>query len=369
MSVLDELHMRAALELAQKGYGKTSPNPMVGALLVKNNVVIGRGWHRKAGAAHAEIEAIRDARRQDHMLKGATLYVTLEPCCTVGRTPPCTEAIIESGIKKVVVGAVDPNPKHSGRAFRILKKHGIEVRKGVLADQVNELNAAFYHWVKSGTPYITLKSAMTLDGKIATSSGESKWITGQLARRKSLKLRAGSDAILVGVSTILEDDPSLLARGKRGGVSLRRIILDTNARTPLNSQVVSDGFGHDTLIVVSREAPARKVSALRKKVRIIQASEKQGKIDIVWLMNLLGKENVLSVLVEGGGEVSASFLGEGLVNEIAFFYAPKILGGDDSRPAVAGLGVERNGLFRNLKKVKWSKIGPDLLLTASVCEA
>ena len=361
--------MRAALELAQKGYGKTSPNPMVGALLVKNNVVIGRGWHRKAGGTHAEIEAIRDARRQDHMIKGATLYVTLEPCCTVGRTPPCTQAIIESGIERVVVGAVDPNPKHSGRAFRILKKHGVEVRKGILVDQINELNDAFYHWVKSGTPYIALKSAMTLDGKIATSSGESKWITGQLARRKSLRLRAGSDAILVGVNTILEDDPSLLARGKRGGVSLRRIILDTNARTPLNSQVVSDGFGLHTLIVVSRKAPARKVSALRKKVRIIEAPEKQGKIDIVWLMKLLGKENVLSLLVEGGGEVAASFLSEGLVNKVAFFYAPKIIGGDGSRPAVAGLGIHRNGLSRDLKNVRWSKLGPDLLLTALVREA
>ena len=361
--------MRAALELARKGYGRTSPNPMVGALLVKDSVVIGKGWHRKAGGAHAEVEAIRDARRRDYNIKGATMYVTLEPCCTVGRTPPCTQAIIESGIERVVVGVIDPNPKHSGRSLRVLKKQGVEVCKGVLADQINELNAHFNHWVKTKTPYITLKSAMTLDGKIATSSGESKWITGESARRESLMLRKGSDAILVGVNTVLEDDPSLLTRGKRGGIPLKRIILDSKARTPLGSQVITDAFAVDTVIVVSRNASSRKIVALRKKVRVIEAPERRGKIDIIWLMKRLGKEDLLSLLVEGGGEVAASFLRDGLAHKVAFFYAPKVIGGDDSRSAVAGRGVHRNGISRDLKNVRWSKLGPDLLLTAIVREA
>ena len=356
--------MSVALELARKGYGRTSPNPMVGAVLVKGRAVIGKGWHRNAGGAHAEIEAIRDACRQDYNIKDSTLYITLEPCCTAGRTAPCTQAIIESGVIRVVIGAIDPNPKHSGRAFHILKKAGIEVRKGVLAKAANELNAAFNHWVSSKTPYTTLKSAMTLDGKIATSSGESKWITGEGARREGLRLRKGSDAVLVGINTVLADDPGLLARGKRGGVPLRRIILDSKARTPPDSRVVSDEFSVHTNVVVLRGASSRSVLALRKKVKVIEAPERRGKIDLKWLMKRLGKEGVLSVLVEGGGEVNASFLQENLAHKIAFFYAPRIIGGADSHPAVAGLGVSSVKRFSELTNIKWRRFGSDLLLTA-----
>jgi diaminohydroxyphosphoribosylaminopyrimidine deaminase/5-amino-6-(5-phosphoribosylamino)uracil reductase len=202
MTSADEKHMRAALDLARKGYGRTSPNPMVGAVLVKGRAVIGEGWHRKAGGPHAEIEALNAARRHDYNVKDSTLYVTLEPCSTSGRTPPCTEAILDARIKRVVVSATDPNPNHAGKAFQILHRAGIEVTKGVLKKEAVELNVAFNHWITRGTPLVTVKAAMTLDGKIATESGESKWITGEAARREGLRLRKGTDAIVVGIETV-----------------------------------------------------------------------------------------------------------------------------------------------------------------------
>ena len=364
MSEVDEQYMLTALRLARKGYGRTSPNPMVGAVLVKGRTIIGKGWHRIAGGAHAEIAAIQEARQNDHNIKGSTLYVNLEPCCSTGRTPPCTQAIIDSGIVRVVVGAVDPNPSHSGRAFRVLKKSGIEIRKGVLGNESNGLNAAFNHWITSHTPYVILKSAMTLDGKIATVSGESKWITVEKARGESLHMRKGSDAIIVGVKTVLVDDPSLLARGKRGGVRLRRVILDSKARTPLSAKVVSDENSAQTTVVALRGASSRRIVALRRKVNVIQAPERKGRIDLKWLMKRLGKEGVVNLLVEGGGEVNGSFLDNNLAHKIAFFYAPKIVGGTDSCVALAGVGAPDLGRTRILHNAEWRRMGPDLLLTA-----
>src|SRR5580658_2037588 len=233
-----DLHfMRLALRLARRGFGHTSPNPIVGAVLVRDGAVLGRGWHHRAGEAHAEIEALRDARRRTGSAEGAsgaTLYVTLEPCSTQGRTPPCTEAIIAAGIGRVVAAATDPNPAHAGRGFELLRRAGLEVSDGLLAQEAAEMNEAFAHWIVHRTPLVTVKAGMSLDGKIATVTGESRWITGEKARRLAMKLRAGSDAILVGVKTILADDPSLTVRlagfkEKRW----RRIILDPRARTPL----------------------------------------------------------------------------------------------------------------------------------------
>ena len=203
----DAVFMRLALRLAQRGYGATSPNPMVGAVLVKGGKIIGRGWHRRAGQPHAEIEALRDAQKRGHNPRGATLYVTLEPCCTHGRTPPCTDAIITAGIKRCL-GATDPNPKHAGKGFKILRRAGIKLFTEFWAMNARRLNEAFNHWIVHRTPFVTVKAAMTLDGKIATASGESKWITGEKARAHGMKLRQGSDAILVGINTILADDPS-----------------------------------------------------------------------------------------------------------------------------------------------------------------
>src|SRR5258708_2693494 len=208
-------YMRSCLRLARRGYGATSPNPMVGAVLVKSDKILGRGWHRQAGQPHAEIEALDDARRRGHNPGGATLYVTLEPCCTQGRTPPCTAALINHGIRRVVVGAIDPNPRHAGRGLGILRRAGLTVEQGVLGAECEHLNEPFNHWIQHRLPFVTIKAAMTLDGKIATPSGESQWITGEPARAHAMKLRAGADAILVGINTILADDPALTVRGPR----------------------------------------------------------------------------------------------------------------------------------------------------------
>jgi diaminohydroxyphosphoribosylaminopyrimidine deaminase/5-amino-6-(5-phosphoribosylamino)uracil reductase len=287
----------------------------------------------------------------------------------------------------VVIGTTDPNPKHAGRAFNILRRAGIEVagssrrddrtaQRAVpteLADECARLNEAFNHWIVHRTPFITVKAAMTLDGKIATAGGESKWITSEPARASGMKLRQGADAILVGVNTILADDPGLTARSQNKHLRLRRIILDSLARTPLDAKVVCDKFASLTTIVVSRRTPKSRVAALAKRVNVIVAPTansklkiKNLKLDLGWLLKKLGAENITSLLVEGGGEVNASFLLGGLAQRVAFFYAPKILGGRDARKAVAGAGAKSLAEALQLRDVEWKRIGPDLLLTALV---
>ena len=380
--------MRLALKLARRGYGATSPNPMVGAVLVRGGRILGRGWHHRAGLPHAEIEALQDAKKHGHNPRGATLYVTLEPCSTHGRTPPCTEAIKVAGIKKVVVGTTDPNPKHAGRAFKILRRAGIDVSHGILADECARLNEAFNHWIVHGSPFVTVKAGMTLDGKIATANGESRWITGAQARACGMKLREGMDAILVGVNTILLDDPLLTFRPAKKTATqkqLRRIVLDPMARTPLKARVVRDALAHLTTIVVSKNAPKSRVDALAKRVNVLVAPfyEESGRglphsktqartrgsgylLDLRWLLKKLGRENVTSLLVEGGGETNARFLFNGLAQRVAFFYAPKILGGSDSRKGVAGNGVTKLSDAIRLHEVEWKKIGDDLAMTARI---
>ena len=412
--------MRIALRLARRGYGTTSPNPMVGAVLVKDGKIIGQGWHHRAGEPHAEVEAIREAQRRGNNTRGATLYVTLEPCSTFGRTPPCTDIIKAAGVKRVIVGATDPNPKHRGRAFKILRRAGIKVmalgkwegraRHSVradpglakqrraedcvpyqkLAEECARLNEAFNHWIVHHTPFVTVKAAMTLDGKIATASGESKWITGEKGRAYGMKLRQGADALLVGINTILADDPSLTPRSQKSEVRsqnerkrLRRIILDSHARTPLIARVVRDEHAALTTIVVGQAAPKNRVAALAKRVKVLIAptvgrvvhtapglraedSPPHQQIDLRWLLKRLGGENVTHLLVEGGGEVNASFLLGGLAHRVAFFYAPKILGGRDARRAVAGEGASRLNEILQLRETEWRRLGPDLLLTARV---
>jgi diaminohydroxyphosphoribosylaminopyrimidine deaminase / 5-amino-6-(5-phosphoribosylamino)uracil reductase len=389
--------LREAMRLAKRGYGTTSPNPMVGAVLVKNGKIIGRGWHHRAGLPHAEIEALRDAEKRSQSARGATLYVTLEPCCTHGRTPPCTDAIIAAGIKRVVVGATDPNPKHAGKGFKILQKAGIAVNwwgerpreprslpvingsRGrsphqKIAEECMKLNEAFNHWIVHRTPFVTVKAAMTLDGKIATASGESKWITGEAARAFGMKLRRGSDAILVGVNTVLADDPALTVRSASIKQPMpRRIVLDSQARTPLTARIASDEFAANTTIVVGKNAPQNRVAALAKRVNVLVAALKKSKIqnpksaiDLRSLLKKLGAQNVASLLVEGGGEVNASFLLGGFAQRVAFFYAPKILGGRAARKAVAGDGCKKLDQALQLGEVEWRKLGEDLLLTARV---
>lgn len=370
--------MRRALRLARRGFGTASPNPMVGAILVKGGKIIGQGWHHRAGLPHGEIEALNDARKRKFNPKGATLYVTLEPCSTHGRTPPCTEAIIAAGIQRVVIGTIDPNPRHAGKALKILKRAGIEVATVAtidpgLAKDCERLNEAFNHWIVHRTPFITVKAAMTLDGKIATASGESKWITSETSREFAMNLRLGVDAIVAGVNTILNDNPSLTLRlGKRAAPKqLRRIILDSQARTPLTSKVVSDEFASQTTVVVTADAPESRVGALSKRVNVLvvpRPKSKQQKAipPLPWLLKKLGAENIASVLVEGGGEVNGSFLLGGLAQRVAFFYAPKIVGGRDARKAVAGEGVQSLKEVIGLREMEWRKLGRDLFMTARV---
>jgi diaminohydroxyphosphoribosylaminopyrimidine deaminase/5-amino-6-(5-phosphoribosylamino)uracil reductase len=361
---------------------------MVGAVLVRGGRIIGRGWHRRAGEPHAEIEALTDAQQHGHSTKGAALYVTLEPCCTHGRTPPCTQAIIQAGIKRVAVGAMDPNPRHCGRGFTLLRRAGLGVSHGILAKDCEELNEAFNHWIVHRTPFVTVKAAMTLDGKIATAAGESKWITGREARDWGMKLRQGADAILVGINTVLADDPSLTFRPpgaeiRRGHSAaslprLRRIVLDAQARTPLTAKVVKDNLSGLTTIVVSKLAAKSRVAALRKRVRVLvgplqrrwrrSSRQRPLSLDLKWVLQKLGSEEVASLLVEGGGEVNASFLLQGLAQRVAFFYAPKVLGGRDSRLGVAGHGATRLEEALSLSDLHWRWLGTDLMLSARISQ-
>jgi diaminohydroxyphosphoribosylaminopyrimidine deaminase/5-amino-6-(5-phosphoribosylamino)uracil reductase len=386
----DEKFMRRALALARKGYGGTSPNPVVGAVLVKNGKIIGQGWHKRAGEPHAEINAIANALatvgpvpspgdlrpstgKRISFLRGATLYVTLEPCSTCGRTGPCTSAILEAGIKRVIAAAPDPNPKHSGAGFDLLRKSGVEVITGVLEEEARQLNEAFNHWIVHRTPFVLLKSAMSLDGRIATVSGESKWITGERARARGMRLRAGADAIVAGVNTIVRDDPSLTLRPVRGlkipeWKKLRRIVLDPEGRTPPDSKVLRDEQAELTTIVITSLASARSVAGLTGRAQIIVAprSGKGRTIDLKWLMKNLGGADVTSLLVEGGGETHAAFLEQGIGHRVCFFYAPMIIGGRAAARSVGGSQTlnERAGI--RLMNPVWERLGGDLLLNAAI---
>jgi len=362
--------MRRALQLAGRGRGRTSPNPCVGAVIVRGDTVLGEGWHKRAGTAHAEVAALDEAKKRRARVKGATLYVTLEPCSTTGRTPPCTGAIIAAGIRRVVIGALDPNPDHAGRAPGLLKRHGIKVDTGVLADRCCDLNESFNHWIVHRRPFVVLKAAMTLDGKIATKAGESKWITGPEAGRQAMRLRQESDAILVGSNTILADDPSLTCRAYRDATKvskhIRRIVLDTHARTPLSAKVVADECAADTVIVIGKDASKKRVERLQRRVEVWSAPLRNQRIDLKWLLRRLGREPITNVLVEGGGEVNGSFIDAGLVNRVAFFYAPKILGGFTSKRGVAGKGFEKLAQLPRVKDGRWRQLGDDLYFTGLV---
>lgn len=369
--------MRRALELAAMGRGCTSPNPMVGAILVDdNNQLLGEGWHKRAGEAHAEINALDDAHRRGNNPQGSTLYVTLEPCSTQGRTGPCVEAIIKAGIRRVICSAVDPNPKHQGRGLEVLRAAGIEVVSGILEEESKNLNCVFNHWIIQQIPFVTLKSSMSLDGKIATATGESKWITGAEARAHAMLFRAQADAILTGVNTVLADNCALTVRSvaginithKRQETSpLRRIILDSKARTPLDAQVVSDQWRSLTTIVVTASAPKERVQQLREQVQVwCVESDSDGHPLLLDVLRRLGSESVSHLLVEAGGTLSESFLHQRLVQRIHFYYAPKIIGGKKAPSGVGGQGIHHLSEAVTIVHPEWTKLGADLLLSANV---
>ena len=322
----DEQFMKEALRLALRGAGMTSPNPLVGAVVVKQGAVIGRGYHRELGGPHAEINAIRDAGGS---CAGATLYVTLEPCNHHGLTPPCTRAIIEAGISRVVFGMRDPNPDVSGGGGECLGREGIEVRAGVFEPECRRINQPFIKYVTTGVPYVTLKAAATMDGFIAASSGDSKWITGGLSRRFAHRLRSLSDGVLVGIGTVLADDPLLTVRlrGKKNRREPFRIILDGGLRIPVESQLVRSASAGPVLVICRQDAPARKERALvGADIDVIRVPAMDSGLDLAWVLKALGEKRISSILVEGGGRVLGSFLEGGLADDFHFFYAPKILG-------------------------------------------
>src|SRR4030066_1462997 len=343
----NEFYIRRAIRRAAKARGRTSPNPMVGAVIVKNGEIISEDFHRKPGTSHAEALAIEKAGEK---AKGSTLYVSLEPCChTEKRTPPCTRAIINAGIKRVIIGMRDPNPKVSGRGILELQRAGIVVKSGILEDKAKKLNEIYIKYITSGRPFVILKIAMTLDGKIATPEGQSKWITGENARRIVHRLRSRVDAIMTAIGTVKADDPQLTARVK-GGKNPRRIVIDPDLKIPVDAKILQmppetiiiARNSEDSSLSITREQSAVKEKTLLDKgVQIIKYEGK--KVNLDWLMKKLGRREITSVLIEGGSSLNAHALEDGIVDKVMFFIAPKIIGGEKSFPAVGGK------TFRNLE--------------------
>lgn len=330
----DERWMSRAIALARKGEGLTRPNPPVGAVLVKNGRCIGEGYHHRAGGAHAEINALRKAGDK---ARGATLYVTLEPCSTWGRTPPCTDAILKIGIRRVVVGTVDPNPKHAGRGAHLLRRAGVEVEIGVCGAICAELIEPFAMLQKKRRPFVTLKLGSTLDGRIADATGRSRWITDAESRREGHKLRCRVDAILVGRNTAQMDDPSLLPNPSHGRRPLR-VVLDASGKVPLRSRLFTDGFTAQTLVFTSARSPrAYRESLSRRGVEVLLLPARQGRFSMRDVLATLGRRGILHVLCEGGGVLAGSLIREKRADEAWFFFAPCILGGD-ATPSVGGKG-------------------------------
>ncbi|WP_182187323.1 bifunctional diaminohydroxyphosphoribosylaminopyrimidine deaminase/5-amino-6-(5-phosphoribosylamino)uracil reductase RibD [Pectinatus frisingensis] len=335
----DERYMQTAINLAKNAVGRTSPNPMVGAVIVKNNRIIGCGWHKKAGTPHAEIHALQAA---GELSQGATLYVSLEPCSHFGRTPPCCDAVIKAGIKRVVVAITDPNPKVSGRGIKKMRDAGLEVVTGVLENEAAKLNEVFFKWIETGFPFITIKSAMSLDGKTATASGQSKWITNEASRTYGHHLRDINDAIMVGINTIIADNPTLTTRLAAGGKNPIRIIADSTGRIPLDAAVLNDNAAL-TLVVVTAKASPLKIAALKAKknvdVIIADAAETAG-INLTDLFKQLAQREICSILIEGGATLIGNIVEEKLADKAYFFIAPKIVGGKSAKSAVEGPGIK-----------------------------
>lgn len=372
---VDQQHMTLALHLAAKGRGRTSPNPMVGAVVAAGNRIVGQGYHRRAGGPHAEILALRAAGRRS---RGATLYVTLEPCCHEGkRTPPCVPALIESDLKRVVVAMQDPNPSVSGRGINLLRRAGMRVSVGCLRSKAEQLNETYCHWIMTGRPHVFLKAAMTLDGKIATASGESRWITGAEARRDVHRMRSQVDAIMVGIGTILKDDPLLTARpaGRAGGTTQPRqplrVILDSRLRIPEEARVLSLRKGTSdltgTLIATTEKASKRRIDHLRARgISVLVLPTQDGHVSLSACLNRLGQLGVSSVMIEGGGQLNASALREKLVNRVRFYMAPSLLGGQESKGVIGGHSPRRLAEAVPLTDMRIRRVGKDVVIEGRI---
>lgn len=364
----EEQFMKRAIELAKQGVGWTAPNPLVGAVVVKNGRVIGEGYHRKCGELHAERNALAACTEDP---AGATLYVTLEPCCHYGKTPPCTEIIIEKKIAKVVIGSRDPNPKVAGKGARILREHGINVVEDYMREACDALNPVFFHYITTKTPYVVLKFAMTLDGKIATRTGASKWITGEAARNHVHQLRGRYAGILAGIDTVLADDPMLNCRID-GAHQPLRIILDSHLRIPMGSRLVRSAKEYPLLIVCNestrdREEGTNRIQKLEEAgAKVWTLPEKNGHPDLNVLMQRLGEEKIDSVLIEGGGTVNEAVLKAHIVHHVYAYIAPKIFGGEDAKTPVEGSGIRLPQECAKLRLAKITVLLNDMLLEYDV---
>jgi len=350
----DRDYIRRTIRLARKAAGRTSPNPMVGAVIVKSGRIIAEDFHRAPGTPHAEALVLAAAGPR---ARGSVLYVNLEPCChTNKRTPPCTRAIIASGVKKVVVAIEDPNPQVSGRGIRELRSAGIEVLTGVLEDEAGRLNEAYFKFITRRVPLVTLKVAMTLDGKIAMPSGESKWITGERARRLVHRMRASVDAVITAVGTVLADDPELTARF-RGGKNPVRVVIDPELKVPPGARILKTP--PETLIVTGRRSSKRLDELGGKGVKLLLYDKG---LNLQWLMERLGRMDFTSVMIEGGSSLASHALEDGVVDKVVFFIAPKIIGGRDSYPAVGGRACASLAEAYRLRDVKVRTVGGDILV-------
>lgn len=357
-----KIFMRKTLELAEKGRGSTNPNPMVGAVVVKNGKVIASGYHRRVGALHAEAIALKKAGKK---AKGAELYVNLEPCAHIGRTPPCTDAIIKGGIKKVYCAMIDPNPLNNGRGLKLLKKNRIPVSVGLLEDEARRLNEVFIKYMTKKMPFVTLKMAESLDGKIATKNRDSKWITSEESRRYVYRLREEADAVLVGVNTVIKDNPILTSRTKRSPL---KIILDADFKVPENARIFSRSSPALSIVAIlktslGKKSSSKKIKRLNKKgVLVIPLPGERDRINLNRLLKELAEFEVAHLLVEGGGDTAAGFLENRLVDRVLFFIAPKIIGGRDAISSVEGEGVTKVNKAIGLKNIVIERKGEDLLV-------
>lgn len=360
---MDEFYMREALRIAAYASGRTTPNPLVGAVIVKDNRIVGQGWHRKAGTEHAEIHALHQA---GELAKGADIYVTLEPCSHYGKTPPCCQAIIKAGIKRVIVAMTDPNPLVAGNGLKELKTAGIEVVEGVCRDEAEKLNEVFLKWIVHKMPFVVVKTAMTLDGKIATVSGDSKWITNEKSRKFVHQLRDLYDGILVGIGTVLADNPTLTTRLDHLGKNPVRIIVDSKARIPLDSIVITDKSAHTILAVTERASQEKIAALLQVGIEVIMTKEKADRVDLSDLLKILAEKNICSILVEGGSRINYSFFVEHLVDKVHCFIAPKIIGGTDAASPVGGKGTFYMKDAYQLNDITTERFDEDILITGYV---
>jgi len=358
---MNEMYMKRALELAKKGIGYTNPNPLVGAVIVKNTEIIGEGYHMKYGGNHAEVNAFLNATQD---VKGATLYVNLEPCSHFGKTPPCANTIVDKGIKKVFVGIMDPNPKVAGKGIEILRNNGIEVVVGLLEHECKKVNEIFLKYIKTNLPFCILKTAMTLDGKIASYTGSSKWVTNELSRKYVHELRHKVSAIMVGIGTILADDPQLNVRLEdKESRNPIRIIVDSTAKIPLSSKVLIIDSNTKTILATTSRASEDKIKILREMgIEIIVAPKKNQRVDLSYLMKVLGEREIDSILLEGGSNLNFSALEEGIVNKVISFISPKIIGGESAKTPVGGKGIALMHDAINVTGIEIHKFGDDFML-------